>query len=524
MLTNKIQKENFYLAEFFLVAISCIVLAIRPELTWLPLIIASLPWIFRTASPQTSFRPNFFNLLILLFLVTAFIGLLVAYNTELAFHKFYLIIGSLLLLNSLSRQPIENLWIITISFGVFGVITTIFFVLTNNWNTFTADIGFANQFSKIFNQLQQFLKFEMALDPKLYHPNFVGGINALLLPPITVSTIHYWQKNKKILALISALIFLILILGLFLTSSRAAWVATIIGFGILVFLTTINRSKSLLTNYNFFSIFPIIIIAIGVTAPFVFAEIFRESTVPLIEVTSFESRLQLARQTYFLIADFPFTGGGLTSFPGLFSQYILSIPHFMFGYSHNLYLDLALEQGILGLVIWSFIIFLCTLNLVKSFRIHREKEQSKLLTSAIYASLIIFLLHGILDDPIYSNAWGLFLLFVIPGYSLAVLGRQRLISRTTIKKSGQISLVTLAIISGVMIINYKSVFATWYANIGAIKMAKIELQNWPRGEWASGDQSGTYFKCRKLFSPIDLISRTTSHFTVSLRTDSNVRT
>ena len=499
MLTNKIQKENFYLAEFFLVAISCIVLAVRPELAWLPLIIASLPWIIRLASPNSTFRPTFFDIFVVLFLVTTTIGLIAAYNLDLAFHKFYLIIGSILLLYSLAHQPKENLWIITVSFGVFGVITTTLFAFTNNWETFTADIGYANQLSKIFIQIQQFSKFERVLDPELFHPNFVGGINALLLPLNAASTIHYWKKNNKILGLFSSLVLLVLALGLFLTSSRAAWVATILGFGVFILLNYANIGKFLSENHYILPIIPIAIIAIGVVAPLILSEIFFESTVPIIEVTSFKSRLQLARQTYYLIADFPFTGGGLASFPGFFSQYILAIPFFMFGYSHNLYLDLALEQGIIGLIFWSFIIFLGARNLAKSIRMDREREQPKLLASAIYASLIIFLLHGILDDPIYSNAWGLPLLFVIPGYSLALSDRQMIIFRTTIKKYGQISLVTLAIISGVMILNYKPFFASWYANIGAIKMAKIELENWPRGEWASGDQSDTYLSVENYF-------------------------
>ena len=53
----------------------------------------------------------------------------------------------------------------------------------------------------------------------------------------------------------------------------------------------------------------------------------------------------LGRGAYFLV-DYPITGAGLTSFPGLYSQYMLVIPYFYFTNSHNLFLDVAIEQGV----------------------------------------------------------------------------------------------------------------------------------------------------------------------------------
>ncbi|MBK9049933.1 MAG: O-antigen ligase family protein [Chloroflexi bacterium] len=65
-------------------------------------------------------------------------------------------------------------------------------------------------------------------------------------------------------------------------------------------------------------------------------------------LASGESRWEIYQNTIRLVADYPFTGGGLHSFPGLYSRYILNIPYFLFDYSHNLYLDILLEHGQLG--------------------------------------------------------------------------------------------------------------------------------------------------------------------------------
>jgi hypothetical protein len=60
-----------------------------------------------------------------------------------------------------------------------------------------------------------------------------------------------------------------------------------------------------------------------------------------------QSRQAIGRLTIRLIRDFAFTGGGLGAFPGLFSQYMLVIPNVLYKYSHNLYLDVALDKVLL---------------------------------------------------------------------------------------------------------------------------------------------------------------------------------
>jgi hypothetical protein len=69
------------------------------------------------------------------------------------------------------------------------------------------------------------------------------------------------------------------------------------------------------------------------------------------------SRLDLLNNTWNLLADFPFTGGGLRAFPGLYSEYILHIPYLFLEYSHHLYMDIALEQGAVGFFSFMVVLF-----------------------------------------------------------------------------------------------------------------------------------------------------------------------
>ncbi len=69
------------------------------------------------------------------------------------------------------------------------------------------------------------------------------------------------------------------------------------------------------------------------------------------------SRLDVAQAGIKLIQDYPFTGMGLDSFAGHYSQYILVIPYFIYDNGHNLLIDVAVDQGLLGLVAFAVIFF-----------------------------------------------------------------------------------------------------------------------------------------------------------------------
>src|SRR6185369_12473067 len=55
----------------------------------------------------------------------------------------------------------------------------------------------------------------------------------------------------------------------------------------------------------------------------------------------------LERASYFLL-DYPITGAGLASFPGLYSQYVLVIPYPFLTDSYNTFLDVGIEQGVIA--------------------------------------------------------------------------------------------------------------------------------------------------------------------------------
>ena len=471
---------RFALVEFVCVLICCIAMGANPKLSWYPLLLAGLPLIIRIAWPNAPLRFRVVDFLIFGFLVTAFIGLWAAYDSGPAYQKFYLLVGAVLLYYSLSHQPTQNLWQIAIILGVFGIIPTGIYLLNASWAASPADFGIINQLGQRWMEIRPTLNFHSGFGTELFHANVVGGINAILLPISMVASIHYWHSGKKYLAGFSAFLFLLLGFGLFISSSRAGWVATVIGFLVFGLLNSQKLNGFLRKNEFILILVPAIIIILGIFAPHPLANIFTNSTIPITEVDSFNSRLRIAKQTYYLIGDFPFTGGGLGSFPGLYSQYILVIPYFLFSYSHNLYLDLALEQGLAGLALFVSITLLSA-NLLKS-RLTQADQPQTLLVTGVYASLIIFLLHGFVGAPLYNTEWGLPLLFVIPGFSIAMADSRPKVA-VSLRNQVTIILAGIAFAAVLLIAFLKPLGAIWYADIGAVQMAKLELADWPTGQW-----------------------------------------
>ena len=205
---------------------------------------------------------------------------------------------------------------------------------------------------------------------------------------------------------------------------------------------------------------------------------------------SLHSRLTLYQYAIDLAKEYRLIGGGLGSFSGLYSSYILLLPVPVFFYSHNLYLDIWIEQGILGLVAWS-IILAGSIWLVGKYVLegNNKERDHRLMGIAILVGLFTFSLHGMIDNPIYAG-WGRPLMFVLPGLAMGVAGSNNIIqqsnrisSRITSKKQKIFAIIVLFVMLITIILFHGPVLAAWNANLGVISMAKVQLIEWPSGKW-----------------------------------------
>ena len=109
------------------------------------------------------------------------------------------------------------------------------------------------------------------------------------------------------------------------------------------------------------------------------------------------SRLQIWESAYYMLDDFAYTGVGLSSFPYVFPLYRLAPG---FGYVddvHNIFLQVYLDQGILGLSSWLVMIAAVMLVIRRLVRQNGRGTFEHALGIGFSGSLAAFILHGLLN-------------------------------------------------------------------------------------------------------------------------------
>ena len=497
----------FSLADLAVVSISIILWEFNPGLRWQPLLIALLPGIVRISGGKTPFKRTKFDLLIVVFMMTAAVGVWAAYDRETAWSKFWLLSAGILLYYALVNQSQENIWLMAGLISILAAGTAVYFVLTYDWQNQPADFQILTRIG------DWWMAHRPVLNADTTSANFTGGILAMLLPYPLVLSIHALRKRQLLLLVFAGLAASLAFGGLLMTSSRAAWSALSIALGCWLLWEVTGRIIRILDQFswrnsvNQRSLFVVILLVIGGFACFMIsnssgglASLFNS----LPGANDGDSRLDLYRNSIYLFKDFIFTGGGLGAFAGLYSRYILVIPHFFFGYSHNLFLDIGLEQGIFGVGAF-LLIFISTICLLFG------NKRISSFQWAILASLLVIGLHGLLDDALYGER-GTPFLFLSIGLALAQVqfqnSGQKPSSSTKYKYWLRLAQVAGGIILVTFLIAFKNPLVVhWYANLGAVQMARVELVGFPTGRWEDEstivelDPSEKFFKLALQFSP-----------------------
>jgi len=188
------------------------------------------------------------------------------------------------------------------------------------------------------------------------HPNVLAGF---VLVAFILSAPFAYQKNK----LFFTFYFLLFTFTIFLSFSRSAWLV-----GLLIVLLLITRLKRL--RVTGFGLALFLLLALLIKSP-----IFSEE--------SFSQRMELNKISFQIIKQNPFVGIGLNNF-------IVNLPKLQQGQIlwlqpvHNIYLLVATETGIIGLIIFLWFLFLTFRRL---FTYH----------FSLFASLTAILLLGFFD-------------------------------------------------------------------------------------------------------------------------------
>jgi hypothetical protein len=482
-----VNNRYFPLAQLGLAAVAGGLWYVRPEWGWYPLIIALLPWAVRFVAGRLPFERTPFDVPLLLFLLTAGVGVWASYNREAAWVKLWMVVGGILIYYALAAQPRENGWLVVGLLGTFAATVGFYFLLTHNFEAYPAKV-------ELFNRIGlAFMRVRPALSTHLLHPNVAGGLMATFAPCLAAVGLRAGRRRQwPILGLVAAGGALV-ILSLLLTTSRGAWLALLAGMTVWA-VRGLSGAISHSTSQPRSLIFAVslgILATIGLSFVLTYPGGAMALADSLPGPANAGSRLELARNTWELAGDFPFTGGGLEAFPGLYSQYIVSIPFGLLIHGHNVYLDALLEQGVIGLL--SLLVIMGgTLWLMGRLPRPASGRNTSLLRWAIITGVLVHAIHGLVEDPLYGSR-GMLLLFALPGLAVAVWQGERPAVAAKSKRSGDwwttpALVVVLLLAAGFLF--WPPWQAAWYANLGAVEMARQELTGWPHNKWDEGENVG----------------------------------
>jgi tetratricopeptide (TPR) repeat protein len=465
---------------------------------WQAVLIALVAIGFSVSAGRLPFRRTPFDLLFLLFSLTALVGVWTAYQRTAAWDKFWVLTLSLLIYYALASQPRQNGWLVSGLICLWGALVSLNFLFVNDFQALPADF-------RIITRLgQAWLAVRPALPGDAPAPNTTAGILAGFFPFTLALGLAAWRGRTTLknpwLPLTGAVLSAgLLLLAIFMTSSRGAWIALASGLG---FWLAWQVGEKLLQGQPGRRRLFLILGGCGVSL-LVLGLLFAlpGSLDRILTLTpglpTGEIRLGIDRLTLPLIGDFPFTGGGLGAFTGLFSQYMLVIPHVMFTYGHNLYLDVALEQGLAGLALLLAVYLGSAFLLARSPGPEIEPPPGKLLRQAALTSLVITSLHGLVDDPLYGIRATPFL-WVLPGIAAFSHPAARSIGDLLPVQLGSLSgghakRIGLVVASGLLLITVvagwlygpKRLAAVWMADWGAVLLSQVQLSDFPSNEWTA---------------------------------------
>ncbi len=242
------------------------------------------------------------------------------------------------------------------------------------------------------------------------NPNVLAGYLAILLPCALALLLFCWTRLNWLFRLFVVGSVLCMGAVMALTQSRGALLALTAALIVMVMLCW---------KWGWLLVFPSVFVAgilirlLGIAR---LVEILASSST----LGSAEGRVEVWSRAIYMIRDFPFTGIGIGMF-GSLADAVYPFFHFApqtVPHAHNLFLQIAVDLGIPGLIAWLavlFIVFFVTWQLYREGRAQQDPWISGM-GAGLFCSQLAMTLHGMTDAvtwgmvrpaPIIWALWGL---------------------------------------------------------------------------------------------------------------------
>ena len=254
----------------------------------------------------------------------------------------------------------------------------------------TALIGFYQIFIGYVNMTWVDRDLFAALRLRVYstfgNPN-VYGTYLLLVIPLSAGLILY--AKKSLYKLYAAGVTGLLLIALGLTFSRGCYVA--LAGSVLFFMLLVEKRLIVLYIMGLFAM------------PFVLPPEILDRIVSIVNFTDTSTlyRISIWQASLRMLGDFWMTGigQGAEAYNAVYPYYAFSAVTAL--HSHNLFLQVFLETGIVGILVF-FAVLACFFRTQFSFMRNTTDNRRRFLSAAMASAVIGFLIQGMFDHAIYN--------------------------------------------------------------------------------------------------------------------------
>ncbi len=229
------------------------------------------------------------------------------------------------------------------------------------------------------------------------HPNVLAGSLILLLPIILAELLFAWRELGRFERTVNLVGLLAMLTVILMTLSRGAWMA----LGVVVVLMPILRWRR---GWIGLALISSLFIGLSLwSSPMTILEALASSGT----IGGIEGRLEIWSRAMYMIEDFPFTGIGMGSFneaADTLYPFLTYAPGTV-AHAHNLFLQIAVDLGVPGLIGW-LMVFGSVIQC--SWKLYRSGKTAKMglaagLGAGLFCSQLGLAAHGMTD----SVTWGM---------------------------------------------------------------------------------------------------------------------
>jgi O-antigen ligase len=445
------------------------------------------------ARPRVRFGLAGVDAAVALFLLSAILGLAIAYDPLPAQAKFWTITGGVALYGAFCRAPraalIGGLAVepIRAVLAMLPAAVALFFLLTANWSQLAGKLELARGVYQVLASLQP----QLGLDG--LHSNVAAGLIAVFLP---LQIVALGKSGWRYAFLpVSAL-------ALLLSLSRGAWLALAIVAATWLVWTLASRGRGRVALGG--AAGGLLLLAVMLAQPAVAQE--SEPAQPLVEATNqasalpsqppaneaalrgdTEGRLSLLRNGAALARDYAFTGLGLGGFPMAYSSYMLLVHVGHTVHSHNLFLNVWLEMGLPGLLA---LVWLLAAAVIAARRVLRYGEaSSRIWAAAALAGAGVLCLHGMVDDAFFGSRGVLVMLLpfaTLRREEARAPARRPAMPPAQVDRAGLLAAAGIALALAAALL--PQVRSQLQANLGTLYQTRFELAQYDWPEWPIQDE------------------------------------